>query len=48
MWPGLWWAEQRNGAVEAYDEWVREKDRQVEYNERKLVGLHRAQEAQVV
>lgn len=47
MWAGLWWAEQRAGAVQAYDDWLREKDLQVEYNERKLIGLHRAQEAQV-
>jgi len=47
MWPGLWWSEQRHGAMEAYDNWCREKDLQNEYNERKLIGLHRAQEAQV-
>merc|ERR1712166_754771 len=47
MWPGLWWGEQRRGAMTAFDEWLRDKDLQIEYNERKLVGLHRAQEAQV-
>lgn len=47
MWPGLWWGEQRQVAMEAYDNWCREKDLQGEYNERKLVALHRAQEAQV-
>merc|ERR1711907_835470 len=47
IWPGLWWAQQRQANLDSYDSWCRDKDVQVEQNERKMVALHRAQEAQV-
>jgi len=47
IWPGLWWAQQRQAANDSYDAWCRDKDVQIEQNERQMVSLHRAQEAQV-
>lgn len=47
IWPGLWWASQQQAKLDAYDAWCRDKDVQVEQNERNMVALHRAQEAQV-
>lgn len=47
IWPGLWWSSQRQAKLDSYDAWCRDKDVQVEQNERNMVALHRAQEAQV-
>merc|ERR1712205_81388 len=47
IWPGLWWSSQRQAKLDSFDSWCRDKDVQVEQNERNMAQIHRAQEAAV-